>query len=55
MTMNIIRRIPRSEQFTTAGGMVVPERIVPGGIDVNGLALLAVIVAAYAVLLGGMD
>ena len=48
MTMNIIRRIPRSEQFTTAGGQVVPERIVPGGIEVNGLAIVALVAVVLA-------
>jgi len=45
----LIERIPRSEQFTTAGGQVVPERIVPGGIEVNVLGIVAVIVVLLAV------
>jgi len=45
----LVERIPRSEQFTTAGGRVVPERIVPGGIEVNVLGIVAVIVVLLAV------
>jgi len=45
----LVERIPRSEQFTTAGGQVVPERIVPGGFEVNVLGIVAVIVVFLAV------
>jgi len=45
----VVESIPRSEQFTTAGGRVVPERIVPGGIEVNVLGIVAVIVVLLAV------
>jgi len=41
-----------SEQFTTAAGEVIPERIVPASISVN-LKALAVVVLAAVVLLGG--
>jgi len=42
----------RSEQFTTAAGEVIPERIVPASISVN-LKALAVVFVAAVVLLGG--
>jgi hypothetical protein len=45
----LVERLPRSEQFTTAGGRVVPERIVPGGLEVNGVAILAAILVVLAV------
>jgi len=48
----IISLTGRSEQFTTAAGEVIPERIVPASISVN-LKALAVVLVAAVVLLGG--
>jgi len=42
----------RSEQFTTVGGEVIPERIVPASISIDGKRLAVVILAVLAVLAG---
>lgn len=51
----LVERVQGSQQFTTMNGEVVAERIVPGGLEVNGPAVLALLVVVYVVLLGGMD
>jgi len=38
----------RSEQFTTAAGEVIPERIVPASLSINTAAVAAVVVAVLA-------
>jgi len=42
----------RSEQFTTVRGEVIPERIVPASISIDGKKLALVVIAVLAVLLG---
>jgi len=46
----VIEVLPRSEQFTTIAGQVVPERIVPARIRVSGGALIASIVALIIIM-----
>jgi len=43
----------RSEQFTAVGGEVIPERIVPASISIDGKKLALVVIAVLAVLIGG--
>jgi len=38
----------RSEQFTTAAGEVIPERIVPASLSINTAAVAAAVVAVLA-------
>jgi len=42
----------RSEQFTTVGGEVIPERIVPASISIDAKMLAVVVIAVLAVLVG---
>jgi len=49
----MIEIMGRSEQFTTVAGEVIPERIVPASITIDGKKLAVVILAILAVYLGG--
>jgi len=42
----------RSEQFTTVGGEVIPERIVPASISIDAEKVALVVIAVLAVLVG---
>jgi len=49
----IVKIMGRSEQFTTVAGEVIPERIVPASVSIDGKKLALVVIAVLAVLLGG--
>jgi hypothetical protein len=50
--IDVININGRSEEYTTVGGQVIPERIVPASVSIDGKKLAVIILGVLAVLLG---